>query len=201
MLSGDFIVGFPTETDEDFEATVALVEQARYKNAFIFKYSPRPGTVAIEKLADDVPEATKRARNNRLLAIQSRISEEIGATLVGTTPLVYVEGLSARERKRRVRARSLAGAPSGTVTLTIAGRAAPDAPGAEDDGCCSSSPAAEVDDGTAGPVQLSGRTDGDVIVHFDAPEGTSPESMLGRIVPVRIAEVTGLSVQGRLATP
>ena len=42
MLSGDFIVGFPTETDEDFEATIALVERARYKSAFIFKYSPRP---------------------------------------------------------------------------------------------------------------------------------------------------------------
>lgn len=200
MLSGDFIVGFPTETDEDFEATVALVEQARYKNAFIFKYSPRPGTVAIEKLADDVPEATKRARNNRLLAIQTRISEEIGATLVGTTPLVYVEGLSARERKRRDRARPAASVLPGTVSLTIAGRATGMVPEPEDEGSCATPPQPHVLD-VAGPVQLSGRTDGDVIVHFDAPPGTPPESMLGQIVAVRITAATGLSVQGLLARP
>src|ERR1043165_4413217 len=69
MISGDFIVGFPTETDEDFEASCSLLKRARYKNAFIFKYSPRPGTTAFDKLADDVPDAVKRARNNTMLAI------------------------------------------------------------------------------------------------------------------------------------
>jgi tRNA-2-methylthio-N6-dimethylallyladenosine synthase len=59
-VAGDIIVGFPTESDEDFAATVSLVSRARYKNCFIFKYSPRPGTVAIEKLPDDVPDAVKR---------------------------------------------------------------------------------------------------------------------------------------------
>jgi tRNA-2-methylthio-N6-dimethylallyladenosine synthase len=74
MLSGDIIVGFPTETDADFEATVRLLERSRYKNCFIFKYSPRPGTVAFDKIPDDVPESVKRERNNRLLAVQAEIS-------------------------------------------------------------------------------------------------------------------------------
>ncbi|MEO1512389.1 MAG: MiaB/RimO family radical SAM methylthiotransferase, partial [Planctomycetota bacterium] len=74
-LSGDIIVGFPTETDEDFEATVGLLERARYKNCFIFKYSPRPGTVAYDKIPDDIPETVKRERNNRLLAVQAEISD------------------------------------------------------------------------------------------------------------------------------
>jgi tRNA-2-methylthio-N6-dimethylallyladenosine synthase len=204
MLSGDFIVGFPTETDEDFEATIALVERARYKSAFIFKYSPRPGTVAIEKLADDVPEAVKRSRNNRLLLAQARISEEIGATLLGTTPQVFVEGLSAKERKRRDRAQPASSAPKlpGGVSLTIAGRAASNHAVADtsEEACCSTKPREADADTLPEQVQLSGRTDGDVIVHFDAPPGRSPESMLGTIVPVRITQVRALSVLGTVAS-
>ena len=204
MLSGDFIVGFPTETDEDFEATIALVERARYKSAFIFKYSPRPGTVAIEKLADDVPEAVKRSRNNQLLLAQARISEEIGATLLGTTPQVFVEGLSAKERKRRDRAQPASSAPKlpGGVSLTIAGRAASNHAVAEitEEACCSTRPREADADTLPELVQLSGRTDGDVIVHFDAPPGRSPESMLGTIVPVRITQVRALSVLGTVAS-
>ena len=202
MLSGDFIVGFPTETDEDFDATVALVERARYKSAFIFKYSPRPGTVAIDKLADDVPEGVKRSRNNRLLLAQAQISEEIGASLVGTTPQVFVEGLSAKERKRRDRAKP-ANTPSkipGGVALTIAGRSASGpAINARDEACCGTKPREEDAQTLPDQVQLTGRTDGDVIVHFDAPPGRAPESMLGCIVPVRITQVRGLSVLGTMA--
>lgn len=201
MLSGDFIVGFPTETDEDFDATVALVERARYKSAFIFKYSPRPGTVAIDKLADDVPEGVKRSRNNRLLLAQAQISEEIGASLVGTTPQVFVEGLSAKERKRRDRAKP-ANTPSkipGGVALTIAGRAASGpAINARDEACCGTKSREEDAQTLPDQVQLTGRTDGDVIVHFDAPPGRAPESMLGCIVPVRITQVRGLSVLGTM---
>lgn len=201
MLSGDFIVGFPTETDEDFDATVALVERARYKSAFIFKYSPRPGTVAIDKLADDVPEGVKRSRNNRLLLAQAQISEEIGASLVGTTPQVFVEGLSAKERKRRDRAKP-ANTPSkipGGVALTIAGRAASGpAINARDEACCGTKSREEDAQTLPDQVQLTGRTEGDVIVHFDAPPGRAPESMLGCIVPVRITQVRGLSVLGTM---
>ena len=59
-IASDFIVGFPTETDEDFAATAELLRYCRFKNSFIFKYSPRPGTMAIDRFADDVPEEVKR---------------------------------------------------------------------------------------------------------------------------------------------
>ena len=65
-IAGDIIVGFPGETDEDFQATVELLKQVPFKNNFIFKYSPRPGTVAITRFEDDIPDAVKRERNNHL---------------------------------------------------------------------------------------------------------------------------------------
>ncbi|MCL2710945.1 MAG: tRNA (N6-isopentenyl adenosine(37)-C2)-methylthiotransferase MiaB [Planctomycetaceae bacterium] len=73
-MTSDFIVGFCGETDEDFEQTVDLVEYCRFRNSFIFKYSPRPGTKAAELFADDVPEDVKKYRNNRLLEVQIAIS-------------------------------------------------------------------------------------------------------------------------------
>jgi tRNA-2-methylthio-N6-dimethylallyladenosine synthase len=179
MISGDFIVGFPTETDEDFEATVRLVERARYKNAFIFKYSPRPGTVAVERYPDDVPEAVKRERNNRLLAVQARISEEISREHVGKTLEVIVEGLSPRERKRRAKA---------GVALTVRG-----VPALGQSGCGGAVQEAE------DAPQLCGRTDGDVIVLFDAPAGRAPESLVGEMVRVRVTGANGLSCFGDLA--
>ena len=71
-VTSDFIVGFCGETEEDFQQTVDLVREARFKNSFIFKYSPRPGTKAAELYADDVPEEVKRRRNNELLADPER---------------------------------------------------------------------------------------------------------------------------------
>ncbi len=61
-IASDFIVGFPTETDAEFEQTVDLVRDCRFKNSFIFKYSPRPGTTAIDRFADDAPEPVKKVR-------------------------------------------------------------------------------------------------------------------------------------------
>jgi tRNA-2-methylthio-N6-dimethylallyladenosine synthase len=90
-LAGDIIVGFPGETDQDFEATCTLVRSLPFKNNFIFKYSPRPGTVAIDRLADDVPDEVKRLRNNQLLAIQSQTSERVHASWVGRTVPVLIE--------------------------------------------------------------------------------------------------------------
>ena len=68
-VSSDFIVGFCGETEESFQKSVRLVERSRFKNSFIFKYSPRPGTKAHELYADDVPEEVKKRRNNDLLAV------------------------------------------------------------------------------------------------------------------------------------
>ncbi len=93
-VSSDFIVGFCGETDEDFAQTVELVEQARFKNSFIFKYSQRPGTKGAELHSDDVPEDVKRRRNNQLLEIQNRISEEDNLPLLGRSVEILVEGPS-----------------------------------------------------------------------------------------------------------
>ncbi len=95
-IAGDFIVGFPGETDEDFEQTVELVEQARYKNCFIFKYSPRPGTIADKKLEDTVPLEVKKQRNYRLLAVQEKISDRLSREFLGRMVMVLVEGQSKK---------------------------------------------------------------------------------------------------------
>lgn len=93
-LASDFIVGFPTETEADFEQTVELVQRCRFKNSYIFKYSPRPGTVAIDRFVDDVSEADKRRRNNHLLAVQQAVSEAANRQMIGQTVQVLVEGQS-----------------------------------------------------------------------------------------------------------
>jgi tRNA-2-methylthio-N6-dimethylallyladenosine synthase len=93
-VASDFIVGFPTETDAEFEQTVQMVKRCRFKNSFIFKYSPRPGTIAIDRFADDVPEDVKRRRNNELLAAQAEVSAQNNLEMVGRTVEVIVEGES-----------------------------------------------------------------------------------------------------------
>lgn len=193
MISGDFIVGFPTETEEDFEATVALTRRARYKNAFIFKYSPRPGTVAFDKLADDVSEADKRRRNNTLLAVQGEISDAISREQVGRECDVFVEGPSKLERKRREKT----AAPAGVVTLTIGGRGGDED---EDRGCSAGGSHVHREETASGsgPLQLAGRTDGDQIVFFDAPAGSDAAAWTGRIVRVRINAADRLNLRGEL---
>jgi tRNA-2-methylthio-N6-dimethylallyladenosine synthase len=95
-IAGDFIVGFPGETDEDFQATVDLAKKAMYKNAFIFKYSPRPGTTADKKLQDTVDAEVKQKRNVELLAVQEKINDELSRDFLGKQVKVLVEGLSKK---------------------------------------------------------------------------------------------------------
>ena len=95
-VSSDFIVGFCGETEEEFQETVKLVEECRFKNSFIFKYSERPGTRAADHLPDDVPFEVKKRRNNELLAVQNRISEEDNQQFLSQTVQVLVEGPSKR---------------------------------------------------------------------------------------------------------
>jgi tRNA-2-methylthio-N6-dimethylallyladenosine synthase len=90
-FTGDIIVGFPGETDEDFEQTLSLMEEVRYIDLFSFVYSPRPGTKAAE-LADDLPKAVKMARLDRLMELQRRHTREICHTYVGSVMSVLVEG-------------------------------------------------------------------------------------------------------------
>lgn len=100
-IAGDFIVGFPGETDEDFQATVDLVKNAKYKNCFVFKYSPRPGTHTDKKLEDNVDEEIKKQRNATLLEVQNKISEEDNKKFLGQTVEVLVEGLSKKPHLNR----------------------------------------------------------------------------------------------------
>jgi tRNA-2-methylthio-N6-dimethylallyladenosine synthase len=98
-IAGDFIVGFPGETEEDFQATMDLLTKARYKNAFIFKYSPRPGTAADKKLQDTVPPEVKQKRITDLLAAQEKISGELARDFLDKEVKVLVEGLSKKSHR------------------------------------------------------------------------------------------------------
>jgi tRNA-2-methylthio-N6-dimethylallyladenosine synthase len=98
-VTTDVIVGYPGESEEDFEMTRALMEKALFDNAFIFKYSPRPGTKSAQ-LPDDVPTEEKERRNQILLADQERRGVERNSRLVGTVRSVLVEGPSKRNAQR-----------------------------------------------------------------------------------------------------
>lgn len=145
-VTSDFIVGFCGETEEDFQQTVELVRELRFKNSFVFKYSPRPGTRAAEQYADDVPEEIKRRRNNELLMVQNAISYEENLPLLGKNVEILVEGPSKASRKQ---------------------------------------------DRSTEAVQLTGRTACDRIVVFDGPH-----SLIGRIVTVKITEVSAFTLFG-----
>ena len=160
-LATDIICGFPTETDEDHAATAELLRACRFKNSFIFKYSPRPGTTAIDRFADDVPTDVKKRRNNELLAIQGEVSAAIHAGYVGRTVEVFVERVSAKSQKAANRA---------DPAVTLGWQA--DLPGDE-------------------VTQLSGRTDGDLIVMFDGDP-----SLIGEMIDIEITSAASLALFG-----
>ena len=95
-VAGDFIVGFPGETEEDFAASADLIRRSRYKNSYIFKYSPRPGTAADRRQQDDVGGEVKRRRNRELLAVQEEVSLAVNRERIGKTLEVLAEGPSPR---------------------------------------------------------------------------------------------------------
>ena len=160
-LATDIICGFPTETEEDHRATADLLRESGFKNAFIFKYSPRPGTAAIDRFEDDVPPEVKKQRNNELLATQVEISAEVHRDYVGRTVRVFVESVSQREQRSRD--------AGGGASVTLAWEKP--------------------------STQLTGRTDGDLIVCFEGEE-----SLVGSIVEVQIERSAPLALLGRLAT-
>ena len=98
-VSSDFIVGHPGETEESYEKSLDLIRTCRFKNSFIFKYSPRPGTKGYDLYGDDVPDQDKRRRNNEMLALQNEISEEDNAEFIGSRVQVLAEGLSKNALK------------------------------------------------------------------------------------------------------
>ncbi|NDG85823.1 MAG: MiaB/RimO family radical SAM methylthiotransferase, partial [Proteobacteria bacterium] len=95
-LSTDLIVGFPTETEEEYLETRKLLDEVRFDQIYAFMYSPRPGTRAA-KLPDDVPNEVKNRRLNELLQHQLRIARETYAERVGQTLEVLVEGLAKNQ--------------------------------------------------------------------------------------------------------
>ena len=138
-ISSDFIIGFPGETDQDFSATMSLIDQVGFDQSFSFIYSRRPGTPAAA-LPDDIPETVKK---DRLARLQSRINElaaDVSRSMLGSIQRILVEGYSRKSRD-----------------------------------------------------QLSGRTENNRVVNFDAP----PE-FIGRFVKVRITEALPNSLRGEL---
>jgi tRNA-2-methylthio-N6-dimethylallyladenosine synthase len=98
-ITTDIIVGFPGESASDFDATRRAMDEIGFDNAFIFKYSPRPGTPAADWV-DDVTDEEKMRRNQVLLADQTRRGLAIHSRLVGTGVEVLVEGVSPRNERR-----------------------------------------------------------------------------------------------------
>ena len=91
VLTSDVIVGFPGETEEEFEETISLIQTVHYDSLFTFIFSPRPGTPAA-KMEDTTPREEKNARFDRLCAVQNAISEEIHALYIGKTLRCLVDG-------------------------------------------------------------------------------------------------------------
>ena len=172
-LASDFIVGFPTETEEDHAKTLDLIRRCGFKNSFIFKYSPRPGTTAIDRFEDDVPEDVKRRRNNEMLAVQQQVSAEQNRKLVGKTVEVMVEGESKLVSRQSKTASSF-------VQINLGKTARP-------------AHFSEQDEQERTRTQLVGRTRGDQVVCFDGDL-----SMKGQLLDVQITDAQNMTLFGRL---
>lgn len=100
FITSDFMVGFSGESEDDFSATVDLLQSANFQHTFVFKYSPRPGTYAAENFPDDIADATKKMRNQILLQTQTALSYPQRQSLIGKVFEVLVEGISPRDELR-----------------------------------------------------------------------------------------------------
>ncbi|MEJ1334909.1 MAG: tRNA (N6-isopentenyl adenosine(37)-C2)-methylthiotransferase MiaB [Candidatus Sedimenticola sp. (ex Thyasira tokunagai)] len=98
-MSSDFIVGFPGESDADFERTMELIEEIGFDHSFSFIYSARPGTPAAE-MPDDVPQSVKKARLERLQQTINTSAQQISRQMVGTVQRVLVERASKKDSKQ-----------------------------------------------------------------------------------------------------
>jgi tRNA-2-methylthio-N6-dimethylallyladenosine synthase len=95
-ISTDIIAGFCTETEEDHQETLSLMEWAGYDFAYMFKYSERPGTRAARKYRDDIPEEIKNRRLNEIISLQNKLSTRSKKQDVGRIFEVLIEGFSKR---------------------------------------------------------------------------------------------------------
>jgi tRNA-2-methylthio-N6-dimethylallyladenosine synthase len=106
-LSTDIIVGFPGETEEQFEHSLSLVKEMRFDVVHVAAYSPRPGTIAWREYQDDVPAVVKKERLNKIEKLQTAIASEINSQLRGTEPEVLVEGRKGGKWFGRTRSNKL----------------------------------------------------------------------------------------------
>ena len=180
-IAGDIIVGFPTETDSDFEETVSLVRAVPFKNNFIFKYSPRPGTVAIDRFSDDVPTEVKKLRNNLLLDIQTDVSRKVHQQWIGRRVEVLVDELKDHGSEAARHPEPISAHPSSKkVELRWERRQASSRVG----------------------LQAIGRTTGDLIAAVQVDDsvlaGRDPQALIGAIVEVEITAAAPLLLQARM---
>jgi tRNA-2-methylthio-N6-dimethylallyladenosine synthase len=115
-ISTDMIVGFPGETDADFDDTMTLTRAVRYHSMFSFKYSPRPNTLADKRMPDDVPETEKTRRIVALQALQREIQIAINEQMIGTVEHVLIDAGSRR------RDAEVSGRTSTNVVVNLPGR-------------------------------------------------------------------------------
>ena len=97
-ITTDIFAGYCSETEEDHQLSLSLMEECAYDSAFMFKYSERPGTYASKHLADDVPEEVKIRRLNELIALQNRLSAQSNQRCLGQDYEILIEGVSKRSR-------------------------------------------------------------------------------------------------------
>ena len=97
-ITTDIFAGYCSETEEDHQLSLSLMEECAYDSAFMFKYSERPGTYASKHLADDVPEEVKIRRLNELIALQNRLSAQSNQRSIGQEYEILIEGVSKRSR-------------------------------------------------------------------------------------------------------
>jgi tRNA-2-methylthio-N6-dimethylallyladenosine synthase len=114
-LSTDMIVGFPGETEADFEDSLSLARVSRYQSMYSFKYSPRPNTLALKRMPDDVPEAEKTRRIMALQALQKTIQGELFEAAIGRVEPVLID---AKSRRREW---ELSGRTSGNTVVNLPG--------------------------------------------------------------------------------
>ena len=141
-LSTDIIVGFPGETEEDFEDTLSLVREAGFSSAYTFIYSKRPGTPAA-RMVDDTPHEVIQERFERLAQLVAEQAHDYNQHDLGTTVEVLVEGVSKRD-------------------ATV----------------------------------LVGHSAKNQTVHFDAPEDSEPEALVGKFVDVHVDEARTWYLRG-----
>lgn len=179
-VSSDFIVGFCGESDESFQKSLDLISEFRFKNSFIFKYSPRTGTRADDLYEDDVPESVKKRRNNEMLTLQNEISEEDNVEFIGREVEVLVEGPSKATLKRQKSEPHItspipveSASPSTIDLESFIDPTPPDSPA----------------------IQLTGRTDCDRIVVFDG----NPR-LVGSLATIGVHDCTATTLIGSIVT-